>query len=356
MSKNYYIIPVFVPQVGCPHHCVFCNQEEITGQDKVVHPSDVKNIIDSYSKTIDKSNSYVEISFYGGSFTGTSISYQSELLKVAYDAYMNNTVDAIRLSTRPDHDYINREILDNLKKYHVKTIELGVQSMDDSVLKESERGHSDTDVINASKLIKEYGFTLGLQMMVGLPGDNESKDLYTCNEIIKLKPDFVRIYPALVLKNTAMERMYNEGTYHPLTVDEAVNICAKLYLKFYGADIPIIRIGLQPTKDINVGGDIISGPFHPAIRELVESKVLNEMLDYIISSKYANANSLTIKVNNKSKLFSCKKRYYKILSSKFNNIDLNIEENKNLPVMSIEIDDSMSKVVLPIHDYINMVK
>jgi len=223
-----YNIPIFVPHRGCPFDCVFCNQKRITGTQKEVTADDVHNIIGEYLKTLPSKNRRIEAAFFGGSFTGIPINEQSELLAAANEYLKKGDIDGIRLSTRPD--YIDKEILDNLLKYGVTTIELGVQSMDDSVLKSSNRGHTRKDVINAVKLIKEYPFTLGLQMMTGLPGDTDEKSLYTADEIIKLKPDIVRIYPTLTIKDTFLEKMYLTGKYKPQSVDEAGKFCKKPFL------------------------------------------------------------------------------------------------------------------------------
>ena len=229
MTMKTYNIPIFVPHRGCPFDCVFCNQKRITGTQKEVTADDVHNIIGEYLKTLPSKNRRIEAAFFGGSFTGIPINEQSELLAAANEYLKKGDIDGIRLSTRPD--YIDKEILDNLLKYGVTTIELGVQSMDDSVLKSSNRGHTRKDVINAVRLIKEYSFTLGLQMMTGLPGDTDEKSLYTADEIIKLKPDIVRIYPTLTIKDTFLEKMYLTGKYQPQSVDEAVNLAKQLLLK-----------------------------------------------------------------------------------------------------------------------------
>ena len=226
MTMKTYNIPIFVPHRGCPFDCVFCNQKRITGTQKEVTADDVHNIIGEYLKTLPSKNRRIEAAFFGGSFTGIPINEQSELLAAANEYLKKGDIDGIRLSTRPD--YIDKEILDNLLKYGVTTIELGVQSMDDSVLKSSNRGHTRKDVINAVRLIKEYSFTLGLQMMTGLPGDTDEKSLYTADEIIKLKPDIVRIYPTLTIKDTFLEKMYLTGKYQPQSVDEAVNLAKQL--------------------------------------------------------------------------------------------------------------------------------
>jgi histone acetyltransferase (RNA polymerase elongator complex component) len=355
MNKKYYIIPIFVPNRGCPHNCIFCDQKKITNETNEITPEFVEKQISLYLSTIDRKNSYVELSFFGGSFTGIPLDYQNRLLKPAFNALNSNKIDDIRLSTRPD--YIDEKILKNLKENKVGVIELGVQSMDSEVLKLSERGHTSEDVIAASILIKKFGFKLGLQMMVGLPGDNEEKDLYTADEIIKLKPDFVRIYPALVIKDTYMEYMYNNGLYKPLSVDDCILICKKLYIKFMKNSIPIIRIGLQTTDNINVGKDVVSGPFHPAIRELIESSILNDMVDYIINNDFSNDKNLLIKINPKniSKLYAGSKKYFNNMVKK-NNVSIKTIQEKSIDINCILVSSPTKERKMSIYEYLNLVK
>ncbi|MDF2675240.1 MAG: radical protein [Clostridiales bacterium] len=356
LNKKYYIIPIFVPHKGCPHDCIFCNQKRITGIEKDITYGEVVQTIDDYLKTINRENSYIEVSFFGGSFTGIPMDYQNELMQAAKEAYISGKIDGIRLSTRPD--YINPYILDNLVKYNVGVIELGVQSMDDEVLRLSERGHSPEDVINASRLIKKYNIKLGLQMMLGLPGDSEEKDLYTANEIIKLKPDFVRIYPALVIRDTYMEYMYKGGLYKPLSIDEAVEISKKLYIEFISENIKVIRIGLQPTEEINTGRDVISGPFHPAFRELVESTILNDMIGFVINKHFINSEKLEISVNpyDISKLYANGKRIFYNKMKCYMSINIKIRQDYNCKKGTIALDDGEKQIMMSTNEYVNIVK
>ena len=252
--KKQYIIPIFVPHLGCPNDCVFCNQKSISGQTKQVTREDVKKTIENHLKYV-KENSIVEVAFFGGSFTGIEKEKQIELLSTAYEYIKNKKVQSIRISTRPD--YINRDILKTLKKYKVKTIELGVQSANDYILKKAERGHTFEDVKKASKMIRFYGFNLGHQMMVGLPESTHLDEINTAKQLIKLKPKMVRIYPVLVIKGTKLEKDYNDGKYKALTVVQAVETCKELVKLFVKKKIEVIRIGLQPT-------DVISSPENEA--------------------------------------------------------------------------------------------
>ena len=268
---KHYNIPIFVPHRGCPNDCVFCNQKKITGITTDITTEDIINTIEEYLKTLPKNNRKVEVAFFGGSFTGIDIDVQKQFLSTAHKYIETGMIDGIRISTRPD--YITKDILDQLKKYGVKTIELGVQSLDDDVLVNSNRGHSSNDVYNAVKLIKEYGFSLGLQMMTGLPGDSDDKSLETAKKIIELSPDFVRIYPTLVLKNTKLEQMYNEGEYLPQSLENAVLLCKRLLTLFREHSIPVIRVALQTTDEICPGGSFVAGPYDAQFRELVESSI-----------------------------------------------------------------------------------
>lgn len=269
------IIPIFVPHLGCPNDCVFCNQKRITG---------VSNFdINSVSEIIETHLSYFspssprEIAFYGGSFTAIEEDLQKELLSIAKSYKDKGLVDGIRLSTRPD--CIDDHVLTYLKANSVDTIELGIQSTNTDVLDLSKRGHNRASIFYASKLIKEAGFKLGLQQMLGLPGDCQEYSIETCKEIIGLKPDFVRIYPTLIIKNTELELMYLEGKYKPLTLYEAVDLASKLIMLYESSNIEIIRVGLQATDNLQFEKDVVAGPLHDAFRELCESKKLYMVLE-----------------------------------------------------------------------------
>ena len=296
--KKQYIIPIFVPHLGCPNDCVFCNQKSISGQTKQVTKEDVKNIIEEHLKYIKK-DSKVEVAFFGGSFTGIEESKQEELLAAAYEFIKQKKVDSIRISTRPD--YIDKKILKRLKKYKVKTIELGVQSANDYILKKAGRGHTFEDVVKASKLIRWYGFDLGHQMMVGLPESTTVDEINTAKQLIKLKPKMVRIYPVLVIKNTKLEKDYNDGKYKPLTVTQAVEVCKELVKLFVKKHIEVIRIGLQPTDTITNPeedkSEVVAGPFHPAFRQLVESGMWYDVIVEKIKQLNTKVKEVVVTVN-----------------------------------------------------------
>ena len=273
--KKEYIIPIFVPHLGCPNACTFCNQKSISGETKMVTGEDVRKTIEYYLSNFKDDNKYVEVAFFGGSFTGIDETKQEELLKAANEYIKQKKVNSIRISTRPD--YINKKILKRLKKYHVKTIELGVQSTNDYILTRCKRGHNFEDVKRASKLIRRYRFILGHQMMIGLPESNKIDEINTAKDLIKLKPKIIRIYPVLVIKNTKLEEECMTKEYIPLTVNQAVDRSKEIVKMFQKKHINVIRIGLQNTDTIKEPGsensEVVAGPYHPAFRQLVESSM-----------------------------------------------------------------------------------
>lgn len=297
--KKEYIIPIFVPHLGCPNDCTFCNQKKISGQTKNVKAEDVKNTIEYYLNNFKDDNKYIEVAFFGGSFTGIDVDKQKELLSVAYEYIKNKKIDSIRISTRPD--YINKEILKMLKSYGVKTIELGVQSTNDYILNKSKRGHTFEDVKKASKLIRKNGFILGHQMMVGLPESTRQDEINTAKDLIKLKPKIVRIYPVLVIKGTQLEKDYESGEYTPLTVEQAVETAKDLLVLFNKKKINVIRIGLQNTNEITdpnlKKSQVVAGPYHPAFRQLVESRLWYDNIANEIKKVNSNVTHIQIDVN-----------------------------------------------------------
>ena len=334
------IIPIFVPHRGCPHDCIFCNQKKITGVSTDVTSEDVRNIIEEYLPTIDNDAS-VEVAFFGGSFTAIDEDIQNDLLKVAREYVDKGLIQDIRMSTRPD--CISKDILNRLKEYKVSIIELGVQSMDKNVLIDSVRGHDTKEVIESAKLIKESGIKLGLQMMVGLPSDTEEKCINTARKFIELKPDCVRIYPTLVVKDTGLEVLLNKGEYKPFTLDQSIQIVKKLLALFYVNNINVIRVGLQATEDIQIGKAVVDGPHHPAFRELVESEMIKDYLIYI-AKKYNTKKDITIKTNkrNISKIIGNKKSNYNYMN---NELKINLktkEEDININNLEIILDDNKS--------------
>ncbi len=265
------IIPVFVPHVGCPNDCVFCNQRRISGQVRPVGPEEVSRAIRE-GAAVTPMGVQRQLAFYGGSFTAIPPKAQALLLGAAQPYLQDGTLHSIRLSTRPDA--IDEETLLRLKDYGVETIELGAQSMDDRVLQLAGRGHTARQVRQAARMVQDYGFQLILQMMTGLPGDEDGKaSQYTARELAALRPDGVRIYPTVIVKDTVLYDLWLAGEYTEHTLEAAVELCARLVPVFEEAGIPIIRLGLNPTEDLS-GGDAVGGAYHPALGELVRSRTL----------------------------------------------------------------------------------
>jgi len=267
------IVPIFIPHLGCPHRCVFCEQQRITSQDSLhVSNEHVKNIIEQaiHSSGFSRSRN-PEIAFYGGTFTGLPIDRMLSLLKTVAPYIDQGLFTGVRVSTRPDA--IDEERLKIIREHGVSTVELGVQSMDDHVLTLSKRGHSSEDTVMAVGLIKKYGLRVGIQLMPGLPGDSREKFHTTVSRVIDLGPDMVRLYPALVIRGTGLAGLYEEGRYQPLELNQAIEICAENCMRLEDKGIPVIRIGLMSSPSLLEEGQIIAGPWHPAFGFLVRSAI-----------------------------------------------------------------------------------
>lgn len=298
--KKHAIIPVFIPHRGCPNDCVFCNQKAITARSADVTPDDVHKIIETYLPTLtNRGLEVIELAFFGGSFTGLPTEEQSDLLAVACHYKHSGVIDKIHLSTRPD--YINVTILNNLKKFDVDIIELGVQSFDPAVLAASNRGHETEAIYEACHLIKKYEFELGIQLMIGLPEDSPEKCLYSARETARIRPSIARLYPTVILNGTELKRMYLTGTYRPLSTDEAVAITKEMYKILAHAGINIIRVGLKSTDLITAagtGGETVGHTYHPAFRQLVEGEIARESLEKQLQNllKYREDGSVPLNI------------------------------------------------------------
>lgn len=266
-GEKHANIALFVNHVGCPKQCTFCNQNVIVGDVPTTSctPDDVR---DAIRVAAEHGTTGAQVAFFGGSFTGIDRDYMVSLLE-AVQPFIGSVVTGIRCSTRPD--YIDDEVLDLLQAFHVEAIELGAQSMDDRVLALNKRGHTADAVRTASRLIRAHGFELGLQMMTGLYGDTDEGALRTADELIRLAPATVRIYPTVVLEGTELARLWRAGEYTPQTLDDAVPLCAELLQKFDKAGIAVIRLGLHSGGGVEDG--CLAGAYHPAFRELCESRI-----------------------------------------------------------------------------------
>lgn len=270
-------ISIFVTHVGCPHLCAFCNQRTITGSTDIPHADDVRRICAQAAGQI-KDASQTEIAFFGGSFTAVPREYMIELLEAADEFIGEGGFKGIRISTRPD--YIDEKVLDILKKYNVTSIELGAQSLCDEVLEANERGHSAQDVENAGRAIKQYGFELGLQMMVGLYKSSRERELETMSRIIEIAPKTVRIYPVVVLEGTKLAQLYKCGEYQLMPFDEVVEICAQMVCSFRNAGIDVIKLGLHSSELVEQS--VVAGYYHPAFSELVYSRIIRQCISEYI--------------------------------------------------------------------------
>ena len=288
MSARNRIYPVFIPHLGCPHACVFCNQHEITGAAAEEALRQLNSLTDNPPQGVS-----CELAFYGGSFTAIPEAQQLVYLNAARLAMEAGAVSAIRLSTRPDA--ITPEILDRLWSYRVGTVELGAQSMRDPVLRAAGRGHTAEDVRTASRMIREKGLKLVLQMMTGLPEDDDDGAVDTARQLIALRPDAVRIYPAVIIRGTEMEKLWRRGEYREHTVEDAVRVCAKILPLFEEAEIPVIRLGLNPTDELS-GGAAVAGAYHPALGELVRSRVLRNRVEQKLYGMHCEGQKVTVYV------------------------------------------------------------
>lgn len=323
MTARNSIIPVFVPHLGCPNDCVFCNQRRISGHIEPATAQTVKNAIEE-AAALTPPGTKRQLAFYGGSFTAIPEARQIELFEAAQPYLADGTISSIRLSTRPDA--IDGTVLKRLKKYGVTVIELGAQSMCDRVLELSGRGHDSAAVADSSRLIKAAGFDLILQMMTGLPGDTDESCIETAKKIIDLAPNGVRIYPTVIVRDTVLCDMWRAGTYKEHTVEDAVRVCSKIVPLFNEAGIPIIRMGLNPTEDLS-GGDALGGAYHPALGELVHSRIMLEKARGLLAGARPGS-SVVLGVNRSdvSKMIGQHRCNVHALVSKFSLRELRIHE------------------------------
>ena len=314
MSARESIIPVFVPHLGCPNDCVFCNQRRISGQQKCADADSVRQAVDTANRILPK-GARRQLAFYGGSFTAIDVSVQTALLSAAKEYLDRGDISSIRLSTRPDA--IDGAVLDRLEAFGVETVELGAQSLDDGVLLLSGRGHTAEDVVDASKLIKSRGFKLILQMMTGLPGDTKEKSVETAKRIIALSPDGVRIYPTVIVRDTALFDLWQNGRYREHTVEDAVDWCAEIVPLFDAAGIPVIRLGLNPTDELS-GGAAAGGAYHPALGELVKSRIMLKKAQELLGGIEENsAVEIVVGRGKTSQMLGQKRRNYESLMRDF---------------------------------------
>ncbi|MBC8320599.1 MAG: radical SAM protein [Bacteroidetes bacterium] len=315
---KHYTIPIFIPELACPFQCVFCNQVKISGQQNIPQQDEIINTIESYLATFKIAEKVVELGFFGGSFTGLPIEEQRRYLKIVESYIISGEIQGIRLSTRPD--YINAEILNMLSEHHVTTIELGAQSFDDDVLKQSRRGHNAEQIEHASAAILKNGFNLGLQMMIGLPGDTLEKSIFTAKKIISSESQCARIYPAVVIKDTLMHQWYNMGKYKPLSLEIAVEWTKQILPLFETAGVKVIRVGLHPSEGLVSGEELVDGPFHPSFKELVITEIWKDLLAPLLNNDINGNIEICVPQNELKYAIGYSSSNKKMLLKKFNSV------------------------------------
>jgi histone acetyltransferase (RNA polymerase elongator complex component) len=282
------IVPFFIAHHGCPHQCVFCNQLKIAGADRELpNQKDILSRISSYRDFVN--GNALEVAFYGGTFTSLPFNLQKKLLQPLQSLIKANLITGVRISTRPDS--IDRHGVAFLREMGVTTVELGVQSLDDEVLALAGRGHSAACVEESCLILREGQLSVGLQLMPGLPGDSPEKSLATLSRALLLLPAFLRIYPTLVITGTPLANLYRSGSYAPMSLDAAVVVCKVMLHKAAVAGIPVIRLGLQPTDELQTPGVVLAGPFHPAFRQLVESELCFDLLSNVLGEFKTSKNA-----------------------------------------------------------------
>lgn len=340
---KYGMIPFFIPHVGCPHVCTFCNQSRITETVGIGHltPEYIASTIKDYVGD-SKNDKFWEVCFYGGSFSAIDQKLQKQLLKPAYEALQSGLIDSIRCSTRPDA--VSDRQLELLCSLDMKTIELGVQSMDDTVLSLAKRGHTSDDVKVAVKQLRKFEFTVGLQLLPGLLGDSWETIIQTAVEITALQPDFVRIYPVLVIDHTELAEQYKSGIYEPLSLELALQYCAFLKTWFESHHITVIRTGLQSTEELDTGHSLLAGPYEPAMGELVSNEQWRQRIEYCMNehTEYFEETIKAVVVKYPrsltSKVRGLKKRNVEYFKNMYKDITFTWRENNDIDTVQCSID------------------
>lgn len=325
-------IPIFIPELACPHQCIFCNQAKISGQQDIPNPEDIPAIIETYLSTMTDGRE-IEVAFFGGSFTGLPLELQEQYLRQAFHYRRENKISGIRLSTRPD--YISQSILDLLKRYGVTTIELGAQSTHDEVLLASGRGHKREAIWRASELILKNDFHLGLQMMIGLPQDSFERSSQTVEDIISLGADNTRIYPTLVIKGTQLAKIYELGRYTPLDLPTAVSWSKEFFLRFEKAGIKVLRVGLHPSEELDQEKSLLAGPYHRSFKELVMTEIWRDILMSSLAEMKNEKLTLIVHPSQINFVFGYEGQNKRIFQQK--NLEVKVIGNSNLAKYEIEI-------------------
>lgn len=345
-DRKPLVIPVFIPHSGCPHQCAFCNQSILTDQKKPLpDQAAIQSIIELYSRYKGRRKS-VELAFFGGNFLGLPPGQIIQLLNWIQPYINEKKIQGIRFSTRPDT--INRKLLDLIEPFSISTVELGVQSMNDDVLFAAGRGHTSMDSTRAVDLLKKYPFKIGVQMMAGLPGENEAGLLDSTRKAAALSPDFARIYPLMVLKGSLMEKWYNSGKYKALSLDESVRLVKKMFLIFTAAQVEVIRMGLQASDMMEDKSMVIAGPWHPAFGHLVLADLLYDRvcnkIDALAGRLKSGCLELRIHPRSVSRMRGDKNANVKKLKHRYPQFEFLIQQDENTPVEQVDISITRDKI------------
>ena len=335
-----FIIPVFIPLAGCPHRCSFCNQTAITGVKPYnLSRSAIEPSIRKFLSFVRDRERPVQIAFYGGNFLGLPEREVSELLETAAAYVARGDAASIRFSTRPDT--ITKNTLATIRDFPVTTIELGLQSLDDRVLTLTRRGHKANCSVDAARMVKSAGYELGLQMMTGLPGDTPRGALLTAERMVALEPDFVRIYPTLVLAHSPLAEQLRSGTFAPATMEATIALVSRLFLIFTAAHIRVIRMGLQADDTLASAGTILAGPYHPAFGERVYSRVFYRLAEAAFGQHYDRHHPLGIRVHPRhlSRMIGAGRENLQRLKTQLHITNLTIQADASITPHHLEVDN-----------------
>lgn len=345
-SSSPWIFPVFLPHAGCPHRCVFCDQHRISSQQRRLKTADeLKSSIEAaLHHPIDPTRKR-EVAFYGGNFFGLPPETLRTYLDVVSTFRKEGRIHDIRCSTRPDT--VSDAVLTWTRGSGLSTVELGAQSMNDAVLKASRRGHRASHTVEAVERLKRLGMTVGLQLMVGLPGDTPEIALQSAEIAASLKPDVVRIYPTVVLSGTPLAESYLRREYRPMTLEEAVSTVADMMMVFHQARIPVIRIGLQTSETLSAPGAVLAGPWHPAFGHLVTSRIFRNRLTEELDRRRISGNTLSIAVHPRdiSRMRGHRNENMRFLAKRYGLMDILVRPDDRIERNGFAIEPAASAAI-----------
>ncbi len=340
-GKRPFVVPVFLPQAGCPHQCAFCNQGIIAGTRlRRKDLAALSDMVDRFLTFRRPQRGDAQLAFFGGNFLGMTPAQICRLLQWAATYVQRGQIDSLRLSTRPDT--VSPDSLALIRETPVRTVELGVQSMDDRVLARSQRGHQASDTKRAVALLRQAGYEIGLQIMTGLPGDTHAATSATIEAIIALAPDFVRIYPTLVLAGSPLADAYTAGRYQPPSLDESIDLVARLWLMLTAAGIRVARMGLQAEPGLADGANVLAGPYHPAFGERVLGHVFQTMAAAALThAAPARGVRIALRVNprRRSVMTGPGRRHIAYLRDRFHLADVRVLDDDGQPLNQLEVDN-----------------